>query len=248
MGIFTYLNLELSRALTWDVAKAMINFKGELYSRAVEQATVKSRHTINSSQAGAYRSPQLKFQRQLMGCLAEIYVQEYLKEFLISKDLQDEWTAIRYDDVRTDEFRSPENEYDIRLIKKKKNTKILIVETRSSITRDRSLFDGLKSFDIIGPYASAVKAGEGYADIYIRPLYEYTDFEKNIYSDLAFSELMQNGLINLYIVGGCLKDDMKSKGYNKSMNQRGTSYRVLKITNGYDANKFLDKLVQLLNQ
>src|SRR5437868_5486502 len=136
MSIFTYLSLELSRSLMWDVAKAVIDFKGELYTRAVEQATVKSRHTMNSSQAGAYRS---------------------------------------------------------------------------SITRNRSLFDGLKSFDIIGPYASAVKAGEGYADIYVRPLYEYTDFEKNIYSDLAFSQLMQNGLINLYIVGGCLKEDMKSK-------------------------------------
>ena len=53
-----------------------------------------------------------------MGCLAEIYVQEYLNNFLNINGLKGVWSVVRYDDVRTDGFKSPANEFDIKLQKK----------------------------------------------------------------------------------------------------------------------------------
>lgn len=244
MEHFNRLQLELPNGSKWQVSKAIIDVNGDLYKRALDQAKIKSLYTMSASQAGGARTPEMKLQRQLMGCLAEIYAQEYLKGALKNLQLDHRWEVIRYDDVRTDGFKSPANEYDLVI---KGANKSFFVESRSSITRDRSIEKGIQDFDIIGPYISSAKSGESYSDIYIRPLYSYNDFAKGNYSDLNFQDGLIAGKIELYLVAGCLKEDMVSKGYNKSMMQGGTNYRVIKITHGNDVNIFQVRLAKILN-
>jgi hypothetical protein len=190
---------------------------------------------MNAGQSGAYRSSELKFQMQLMGTVAEIYCQEYLKSIFEEYKKDNEYDVIRYDDVRTDGFKSPENEYDIRIINK--NSSLYYnVESRSSIAHNRDFETALKQFDIIGPYTSVVKHEEKLNDFYLRPLYEYTAASNYLPSN--FEKHLKNKEIKLYIVAGCSKEDMIKKGYDKSMNQSNTNYRVVKITNAFDAVQF----------
>jgi len=63
---------------------------------------------------------------------------------------------------------------------------------------------------------------------------------------LNFQKLLQEGVIELFIVAGCLKEDMIVNGYNKSMQQFGTDYRVVKIVKGFDASGFYEVLSKII--
>jgi len=240
-------NINLSNNEIWVILECKIDITSAIYNKAINQAKEKALHTMNASQSGSYRSPEMKFQRQFMGCLAEIYVQEYLKKIFIDNNLENDWKVIRYDDVRTDGFKSAENEYDIKVVNCH-TSETFLVESRSSIIKDRSLLKGIEQFDIIGNYVSSVKSNEKLNDFYVRPLYLNKDYEKIKYSDLNFEKLVSSNSILLYIVGGCSKSDMITKGYNKSMLQGGTNYRVVKILNGFDSNKFQFEFLKIINK
>jgi hypothetical protein len=245
MSLFNYLEIELPSKQRWVVAKSIVDFNSGLYKKAIEQSLKKSKHTMNASQSGEDRTSELKYMKQLMGTLAEIYSQEYLKEILSENKLNEDWFVIRYDDVRTDEFKSPNNEYDIN-VKNTDNSSNYFVEPRSSITYDRSFINGLIGYDIIGPYVSVAKSGEKLNDFYLRPLYEYLDFEKKDYNALNFESLLKSGRINLYIVAGTTKEQMMLNGYNKSMGQGQTNYRVIKIMNSDDSKKFHQTFIKTI--
>lgn len=245
MSHFNYHTVTLSNGVKWEVAEAFIDFKSQLYAKATSQSNQKSQFTMDASQAGKYRSPELKFQMQLMGILAEIYSQEYLIEIIASENLSGQWKVIRYDDVRTDGFKSPANEYDIK-IQSANGAKDFKVESRSSIAHDRSLKTAIEQFDIIGPYSSVAKFGEGLADFFMRPLYEFLPFASQKYLPSNFEKHLKAGEIKLHLVAACTKKDMIEKGYNKSMNQSGTLYRVIKIVDGYDVKKFSPILINKL--
>jgi hypothetical protein len=241
MSKFNTVSIALSNGKNWRVAKAIMDFKSDLYSKAVSQAQIKSQYTMTASQAGEARTPELKYQRQLMGILAEIYVQEYLREIVEHHKLTDSWDVIRYDDVRTDGFKSPEGEYDMVIISKDKS-KVYKIESRSSIAYNRSFKRGLEEFDIIGPYSSIAKSAESYADYYLRPLYEFTSYQSQVYRPLNFENYLQNSQVNLYIVAGCTKKQMIEEGYSKSMGQGSTRYHVIEITKTFDAIGFYNVL------
>lgn len=243
MSHFIYYNLTLCNGMKWKIAKANIDFNSALYAKAVSQAKMKSQFTMDASQAGKYRSPELKYQMQLMGILAEIFAHEYLSEIISNADLSRHWKVIRYDDVRTDGFKSPANEYDI-IIQSVNAPKEYKVESRSSIARDRSLKNAIEQFDIIGPYSSLAKQGEGFADFFIRPLYEFIPFASEKYLQSDFEKHLKEDEIKLYLVAGCTKKEMIEKGYNKSMKQDGSLYRVVKIVFGLDLEKFSNILME----
>lgn len=245
MSHFNYHNITLNTGVKWEIAEAIIDFNSPFYSKATPQSKQKSQFTMVASQAGQYRSPELKFQMQLMGILAEIYAQEYLKEIIASENLSADWVVIRYDDVRTDGFKSAANEYDIK-IKSVKGTREFKVESRSSIARDRSLKTVIEQFDIIGPYSSVAKSTEGLADFFVRPLYEFIPFATTKYLPGNFEKHLKAEEIKLYIVAGCTKKNIIEKGYNKGMNQAGTLYRVIKIVNGYDVKSFNKAIIDAL--
>tara|TARA_R110002126_G_scaffold152203_1_gene299283 strand:- start:6809 stop:7567 length:759 start_codon:yes stop_codon:yes gene_type:complete len=232
----------------WPLIKCQINFDSVLYKNAVIQAKKKSAKTMNASQSGAYRSPEMKYNMQLMGIIAEIACAEYLKEIIKRAGLKDLWSVIRYDDVRTDNFGSPLNEYDIMI--KSNHTGIekkIYVESRSSITYNRSLQSGLVNYDIIGPYTSAVKSQESANDFYLRPLYEYKDYHKNNYSKLKFEEFLKDGKIILYIVSGCTYLNLIEEGIKKSMSQQGSKYLVLPIKKSINPIELNKLIINRLN-
>jgi hypothetical protein len=60
------------------------------------------------SQNSEKRTSDQKFNKQFQGILSEIIVEEYLKMLF-----KDSAKIVRYDDVRTNDFKSAKNEYDI---------------------------------------------------------------------------------------------------------------------------------------
>ncbi|MDP4284677.1 MAG: hypothetical protein Q8891_09645 [Bacteroidota bacterium] len=238
---FVYLKFQLINNQFWQAAKAIINPRGPLFELAREQAKMKSKFTMSSSQSGIPRNDETKYQRQFMGSLAEIYVEAYLNELLTERNLKNHFLVQRYDNVRTDGFKSAINEYDLKIVNKKTRQDFTI-ESRSSIAYNRSIIKAIEQFDIIGPYSSTAKGNEKYNDFYIRPLYEVARKEQANYKANNFEKLVSSGAINLYIAGGCLKKDMLEKSYQKSMSQNNTLYTVVKIIKGYDAIKFKTEL------
>src|SRR5690554_6708423 len=208
-----------------NVIVVNIDFLHSDFQIAIDQAKKKSQFTMDAGQDGVDRDAILKYNRQLMGIIAEIACKKYLERVLEKNEVLD-WEVIRYDDVRTDGFRSPNNEYDIKI----SNGEVeYFIESRSSITHDREFYIGLKQFDIIGPYTSVAKSNEDYNDIYLRPLYQYIDFKNIQYDAINFEEYLKIGKVKLYLVAGCLKEDMINSEVEKSMNQGKTNYKVVPI-------------------
>lgn len=214
----------------WPIVECCFDQNSQLVIHAWHQAQQKSLFTMNSSQSGHQRTQELKLNMQFMGILGEIGCQKYLEKLLFNDNLLDEWAVVRYDDIRTDQFKNPQNEFDIKIQNKNNCEKFILIESRSSITYDRSLQEGLNQYDIIGPYSSTNKPKEGRNDIYLRPLFEWTNFNIGNYDGRLFKNYTDSGLIKLYIVAGCTFDDiMGSKGIKKSMGQGNTIYNTLPI-------------------
>ncbi|MEO5651009.1 MAG: hypothetical protein ABIR03_13950 [Ginsengibacter sp.] len=241
MSYFSFLELKLFNGRVWNVAKALIDPHGDLFALAMKQAKLKCEFTMSFSQSGELRSRETKYQRQLMGCLAEIYSEEFLKEFLVENKLDKTYFIQRYDNVRTDGFRSAANEYDLKMIHFVSG-KSYTIECRSSIAHNRSLINAIEQFDIIGPYSSSAKGEEKYCSVYIRPLYEVIFPEQLHYNPDDFEKKISMGAINLYIAGGCFRKEMMKDGYQKSMKQNNTNYRVVKLINGFDSLHFKREL------
>lgn len=232
----------------WRVIRAEIDFNSDQYGIAVEQASKKSQYTMGASQSGANRNQSVKYNMQLMGIVAEIACKQYLEKVVKDNELTHLWKVIRYDDVRTDDFKSPENEYDLKLNQVQESEEDLYVESRSSITYDRSFQEGLENYDIIGPYTSIAKVGEEANDIYLRPLYEYVDYKNKDYSKENFEKLLKEGKIILYLVAGCTKEELDEKGIVKSMGQGASKYKVLPIIKSTDIIDFQTTVSNLINK
>jgi hypothetical protein len=233
---------------TWSVIRAEIDFASEHYAIAVEQATKKSQFTMGASQNGNKRDPVVKYNMQLMGTIAEIACKVYLEKIVKDNNLTDLWKVVRYDDVRTDDFKSPENEYDLKLYHEQESEGGLYIESRSSITYDRSFQKGLEKYDIIGPYTSIAKTGEKANDIYLRPLYEYVNYKKEDYKKEHFEELLKDSKIILYLVAGCTKEEFDKEFIVKSMGQGASKYKVLPIIKSTDIINFQATISNLINK
>ena len=98
----------------WRYAKVNLDIDSQLFESVSRQAYLKAQNTRNESQAGIIRPPELKYQRQFMGSLAEAYSKLYLEAYFEHEKLDKDWSVIRYDDGRTDNFRTPSGEYDIK--------------------------------------------------------------------------------------------------------------------------------------
>ena len=238
--MFEYQNIKTKKG-DWNIVKAELDIQSDLILRAVRQAREKVKYTIQTGQNGLVRNNKLKLENQFRGMIAEIYAVELLKTWL-AKSKTKNWEVIRYDDVRIDDFKSPGDEYDIKLQNTGAQLSTLKIESRSSVTYNRKLTDGLNDLDIIGPYISKTKIKETYVDYYIRPLYHNL---KEMKAE-EFSDFLKKGLIDLYFVGGCSKQNLIEKGVYKTMNQSSTKYRCLPIVQGLDILRFEKKLLDNL--
>jgi len=229
----------------WVVQKAKIDFESEIYKKIQEQAEQKSQFTMSASQAGISRSVNKKYMSQLQGCLAEEYCSIFLTETIEEADLSTSWKVLRYDNVRTDGFRSAVDEYDIK-IEHTENLCEFIVESRSSINKNRTLLKGILDFQIILRYISSAKHSEKTCDFHIRPLFQFTSKTNRSYSELKFEEHLLNGELDLFLVAGYYIENRKDKVYEKSLGQGGSVYEVIDIIDSYDMDAFQDLLINVL--
>jgi len=243
-----FINKYDLKSNSWQVLKASIDFDSKGFKTAQEQALKKSVRTMDYSQSGAVRQNDVKYNMQLMGIIAEMACETYLNIVLNRRKLSNKWTVHRYDDVRTDDFKSPANEYDLKIQTVSEPNVEYSVESRSSITYNRSFNEGLIAYDIIGPYSSDVKNGEEPNSIYLRPLYRYINFQKKDYKKENFETLLLDGSITLYLVAGCTHAELSEKGIIKSMGQGNTRYQVLPIINASDIISFQNTIEKLLKE
>lgn len=207
----------------------------EDWDEAIYIAENKSKFTMNYSQNGMLRNDEIKFNNQLQGCLAEIALEQYLS--LIG------FEVVRYDKIRTDNFKSPKGEFDLKIILNKDDLKNkidilpeyltkkmqehdsnlnkieLLIESRSS-----KLFDFTKIQDqpIIGKYSNQIKENEKDSDLFFKSLFYIRDKNKSLMENLK----IKNSFI---ITGGCFLQDFKNYGYIGNLGQSNTKYHLLKI-------------------
>jgi len=228
--------------LIWKTYEPIIDTDSAFYKRVRDQAKSKIHFSPNASQSSQHRSLDVKYQNQLRGGLAEAYAKLLIEEYAAANNIKVE--VIRYDDVLTATtgftFETIKGEYDIKVIIHN-TTKLL--ESRSSVAHNISIVDAISNYDTIGRYTSFTKPNESFNDYYIRPLYEYLDFrQKNFYSR-DFEYLLKTNRIKLHFTGGADFNLMQTEGYNQSMGQGSTNYRVIKILKGFTIDDFLKKLL-----
>lgn len=221
----------------WHIVKVKLDIHSDFISRASRQAKQKVLHTIQAGQDGRERTQKLKLQNQFRGMIAEVYAVELIKSWLADSNLVN-CEVIRYDDVRTDQFKNPQNEYDIKIVNSTSN-KVVKIESRSSLTYKRTLLEAIHDLDIIGPYISSAKYKETYVDYYIRPLFDNLKPMK----PEEFGEFLKKRWIDLYFVAGCSKNLMVKKGVYKNMKQNTSKYRCLPITKGLDIKQFQQEII-----
>lgn len=228
------------------------NFTQDEMCKALDTAYLKSQHTMSNSQAGNVREPIVKFQNQLQGILSEMAVEEYLKE-LFNKN--NNVLVERYDDVRTDNFKSSRNEFDIRLhllnqkdgsIGKSFDFEIRSSKHRHDFDKSESLFDSALKKPIIGPYESRSKNQEAYCDFYIRPIIAMPSYG-NHDKDAIFRNIYQDKA-KILLLGGCGIKTMKENSYIGSLGQNGTNYALVDLTKDNDMINFSRKLVNFVNK
>lgn len=228
------------------------NFTQDEMCKALDAAYLKSQHTMNNSQAGTIREPILKFQNQLQGILSEMAVEGYLKELFENNN---NVLVERYDNVRTDGFKSPKNEFDIRLhllnakdgtIEKSFDFEIRSSKHRHDSNKSEKLFDNVLKKPIIGPYESRSKNQEEYSDFYIRPIMaipSYGDKDK----DAVFRHIYQDNA-KIHLLGGCGVKTMKENSYIGNLGQKGTNYVLVELTKENDMISFSKNLVSFVNK
>lgn len=236
---FKSSTIEMPNKISWKTIITKIDINSNIFKNAKKQALEKSNFTMDASQSGEIRTKDTKYQSQLRGCIAEAYAKLLIEQYSELKKLKVE--VVRYDDVRTDGFKSPKGEYDIKVIVSDTEK---FLEARSSISHDRDFIQGILDFDIIGPYSSIAKKEENPNDFYIRPLYEYVDYINKDFYKHDFEDLIRDEKVFLHFVGGTTFNQLKELGYDKNMGQGDTVYRVIKILKGLNIAQFLKKITE----
>jgi len=219
-------------------------FDDKAMLKSLEQSYLKSKYTRDENQNGDIRVKSKKFDKQLEGILGEIAVLEFIKLIFKKENEGCEIEVSRYDDVRTDNFTSPDNEYDIKITNTNAN-KDHYIEVRASINYKFNFNEKtLELFDTIGKYDSPIKQQETSSDFYIRPLFQLLYPSPDIkIENIPVLECLLDEKIVLYITGGCNRDMMfGDKSKVKPMGQNRTNYQTLSIENGWDMKELSENI------
>ena len=206
-------------------------------AEAYRVAILKSQYTNNENQYGDERNSVLKIDRQLQGALAEIAVQQLIQKLIINK-LNNKFPnlnakIIRYDEVRTDNFRFAKGEFDLKiLIGEVEKT----IEVRSSKIRN----ENFQQQNIIGRYENNVKKFEKPNDFYIKPVFlipnkcsaESVELIQHLTKDLK-----------LFIVGGSTLEDMQNNSVVGNLGKNTTLYQLKTIERNNQMRNFLSDMM-----
>ncbi len=239
---FEKINIPVNYYGSFVVLKVNFIDKLSLNLKALIQSFLKSEYTNNENQNTESRARYTKLEKQFEGIVAEIAIVEWLKTILNNNT-----QIIRHDDVREDGFRSPADEFDIKIINPQ--GKEFTIEVRASVNYKYPFGENtIKFFDTIGPYNNYIKKQEKQADFYIRPLFQLKNPLGNNarICDFSLLEKFLNNEADLYITGGATYDLMVKKGYNTNFGQKNTSYKALKIINGLDINALEQAIHQIV--
>ena len=232
----------------------------DMYNNCVKIAREKARYTMDYSQSLVLRPPEEKEIKQFKGILAETAIQLYLvQKCRIPFHQVHRW------DLERDTFQSASNEYDLKITaangentngkianrevanrevtnRKIANRKIanreITIESRASDSYKTSLDSFVRQYDIIGKYSNSRKTNEKKADVYMRPVYQFTScMNKTEHKSKLYEtyKMIQSRELQLYLVSGATKEEMYGeRSYTKNMDQGSTIYRCLKIMDAGD--------------
>lgn len=114
----------------------------------------------------------------------------------------------------------------------------ITIESRASDSYKTSLDSFVRQYDIIGKYSNSRKTNEKKADVYMRPVYQFTScMNKTEHKSKLYEtyKMIQSRELQLYLVSGATKEEMYGeRSYTKNMDQGSTIYRCLKIMDAGD--------------
>jgi hypothetical protein len=132
----------------WVIARISAEMINELMPLSIEHTSKKVVNSMDQGQDGVIRTQDVKFQKQLMGTLAEKATAKFLDLVLEKNLMQGDWQTIVYDDVRKD-FTYSTEEYDVKIVaRSSENPKQVVFESRSSIVYDRPFEVAMRHYPI----------------------------------------------------------------------------------------------------
>jgi len=230
------------------ILRAKLESDNENIALALKQSAQKAEKIHKDSPSGRRRNTDEISSQNFLGTLADIVCARLLESYFKKHKLEIDVT--RYDDIRTDNFED-HDQYDIKLSSQEVDH---LVEVRSSVCIYLSLDSMIKRWQILGPYASSTKGiTEVVKPFYLRPLYHLSSFEENkktnSYQRTAAQELIKSGDLQLYFVGGATSAMLEERGRNEAgqeLKQGKAEFKVLDITDGFDAKQMLEAIAQLV--
>ncbi len=138
--------------------------------------------------------------------------------------------VVRYDSVRTDSFRSPKGEFDIKLVlldeELKTTVKEFVFEVRSSKFQKDIDTSQMYRHKIIGAYTNDVKQNEKMSDFFIKPVFQVScDLKK----EDALLHSIARGDLKFLMLGGCSRNAMKTLATVETLGQGTTKYNLVEI-------------------
>lgn len=233
----------------WNILKVDVLGAQEVISQSEWIAEEKAKYIKKNDPSGRPRDRAEIVSQNFLGALADIACTRLLRTYF--KKHQIPIKVDSYDEVRTDNFENSDL-YDIRL---STATSEWIVEVRSSLCIKKSLRGLINDWHILGPYQTDIKGDfETEKEFYIRPMFHLKRFRDN-YKDNFYRrsdgmQLLKDGEIDLYILGGATAEIMSS---DKAWDERGetlkqgrSSFRVVYIKDGLQTNDFLESIVRAM--
>lgn len=219
-------------------------FDAAVLELAAEQSARKASYIHRNDPSGRRRDAAEVDSQNFLGTLADLACAHLLDGYFKKYRLPIE--VIRYDDVRTDDFRE-HDQYDIQL---SVGNVGYLVEIRSSVCIYLSLSSMMRKWQILGHYITEVKgATETAKPFYLRPIYHLSSFAENRqtqrYQRTSSFDLIRTGELQLYFVGGATHDLLMEKGRNEAgreLKQGHAQFRVLNIMDGLDARAMLQRM------
>lgn len=230
-----------------DVCKVDFLDDQETLSRVVAQAQAKAPYTHLNNPSARRRTEQEVYNAQLLGTLADKACSELLRSYL-DKYTSGRLTAERYDDVRTNEYKKPD-QFDARVTNPEKNSVLAEVEIRSSVCNRIPLEPMVRTWHVLGWYVTQDKPAEKIRDFYMRPVYHYNLYGSDQAYQLRDAEThLMSGALDLYIVGGATPEILESNGEVQrgfGLLQEGATYQVVRIRDSLGVNDFLRSVMEL---
>ena len=248
-GKLLQMKYELIREADWNILKVDLLGSPEVICQAEMIAEKKANHIQINDPSGRARDKAEIISQNFLGALADIACTRLLRTYFKKHGVLLEVDS--YDEVRTDNFENSDL-YDIRLSSESSQW---IVEVRSSLCIKKSLRGLIKDWHILGPYQTDSKGDfETEKEFYIRPMFHLKRFrenyKENFYRRSDGMQLLKDGEIDLYILGGATAEIMSSdKAWDEdgeTLKQGRSSFRVVCIKDGLQTKDFLESIVRIM--